>query len=245
MNKNKLNPHFGLSIDQSIDDFGSGHLSVMLRDHKLLLFKKQHLDDSLLEKLSKRMGRLLSSISRVSNIPELGSFGSDVLPWHTDLVHSYPVHVPGLILYAQELPSDQQTVTRFADLDWVIERLPNEFKNIKVQHMSDNRYGGWLGKDPHLANSTLIRKRNNREYLTFSPAHWIDFPELDEERKKLVFEQIANLIRDPDNVYDHYWEQGDLLIIDNERLSHHREEIISKQPRVLLRATLFYKHQVE
>lgn len=245
LNINKLKPHFGLCIDQPVGNFNANQLTTLIRQYKLVIFKHQKLNEDTLTNLSNGLGQLLSPIAKVSNIPELGMFGADKLPWHTDLIHSYQDRIPGLILYSHLLPADQQTVTRFADLDWVISKLTFNLKSIKVQHKSDDRYGGWGGDQSHISENSLIRSQSGKEYLKFSPAHWSDFPDLNQADKTVLFNHLLDLIKSPDNVYDHYWELGDLLFIDNERLSHHREQIVSTSPRILLRSTLFYQHQID
>lgn len=240
----KITPHFGLKFNQSIDNFNVFQLSYLLEHYKLLVFSKQTFDEKKLTDLSNSIGQLLSPISKVSNIAELGDFGSDILPWHTDLIHSYENSIPGLMLYAHTLPEDQQTVTRFADLDWVKSKIGEDLKNLRVIHKSDDRYGGWNGHDAHYSENLLIKKNSRGSYLTFSPAHWSNFPDLSDQKKKEVYQTLVDLIKHPNNVYEHYWQVGDLLLIDNERLSHHRDRITSTLPRILLRSTLFYKHQL-
>jgi taurine dioxygenase len=63
--------------------------------------------------------------------------------------------------------------------------------------------------------------------------------ELDPVESEALIEQLFAALYAPDNVYEHRWRPGDLLIWDNLALQHGRDA--PERPRTLRRVTLAHK----
>jgi (5R)-carbapenem-3-carboxylate synthase len=62
----------------------------------------------------------------------------------------------------------------------------------------------------------------------------------DHETKKF-FEQLIQFFKNPRYCFLHFWNKGDLIIMDNRRVVHYREPFDDTGKRVIFRLQVFYE----
>lgn len=162
--------------------------------------------------------------------------GRGQLPFHADggLLLS---QVDQVFLYAVEIKNMKfRGGTTVCDHALACQEMPDhllkvlENENFEVRVLEHGYYvdvspAGWF-KVPVFTDLGWVRKM--LIYFPFDegqPASWepriVGFT--DEETKRF-FSELASFMKNPRYYYKHYWEEGDLLIMDNRRVIHEREE---------------------
>ncbi|MBH2547972.1 TauD/TfdA family dioxygenase [Serratia marcescens] len=162
--------------------------------------------------------------------------GRGQLPFHADggLLLS---RVDQVFLYAVEIKNMKfRGATTICDHVLACNEMPNHLRNVlenekfEVRVLERGYYvdvspEGWF-EVPVFTDIGWVRKM--LIYFPFDagqPASWetriVGFT--DEETKRF-FEELTAFIKNPRYFYKHYWEDSDLLIMDNRRTIHEREE---------------------
>lgn len=233
----------------AMDQAGRKALQLLFTREKLLLFRNQNLsfDDQL------RVAGYCGTVLRDDDYRELsveGNLGAIALCFHSDLSFTTHPH-EGLSLHALDV-KDGQSSTRFASGIRAWERLPEAIK-LKIKDkralalMSLVQSRRSLPIDPPAslprAFHDVVMKHpatgENILYVTEMHSAFIEGFERSES-DALLAELFAQLYA-PENVYEHHWVNGDLLIWDNLALQHGRPSLEGCTPRRLQRVTLATK----
>lgn len=149
----------------NIDDSTFGGILQAWRDHSVLLFRDQHLDDRGLIAFSRRFGDLdwapvqetgrrfvegMPEIYVVSNVvvngEPIGSLGAGEAVWHTDMSY-LDVPPKASMLYALEVPPGGGN-TSFCNMYSVYRALPADLKeriaDLKIKHDGTYNSGGYV-----------------------------------------------------------------------------------------------------
>jgi len=184
----------------------------------------------------------------------LGGLANNRLDWHTDQSY-YAEPVTGCFLYGVELPAEGGE-TSWASLFNAYETLPPELKkavdgavgtfsfaarvggrNRKVNdnHDSERRIRETLDVKHPLVN---VHPKTGRRALFIDPNTVTSIDGMpDDEAQDLLDRLRAHTIR-PENVYDHDWQPGDLVLWDNAVALHKREGFPSECSRLMKRMIL-------
>jgi taurine dioxygenase len=202
------------------------------------------------------------AITHISNLDDDGkpvlknaSVGSLELNWHTD--NSYTEVPPaGTLLNAHVLPVDGGGDTSFANQCLAYETLPEDLKQIiqgKHQRHDISRTTTGSLRPAFVAAKTqadvegpvhpLARihpvSGKTALYLGRKGPHPSSYIlELDEDESLNVMGRLWEHATQPDFVWTHKWQLGDLLIWDNRCVKHHRTKVDPTQARVLHRALI-------
>jgi (5R)-carbapenem-3-carboxylate synthase len=162
--------------------------------------------------------------------------GRGQLPFHADgglllskvdLVFLYAVHIRNMRFRGATLTTDH--VLAYEEMPLHLRNiLDNETFEINVLergYYSTGSPAGWF-KLPIFTDLGWVRKM--LIYFPFDegqPASWqtriIGFSEYETDK---FFKELSQFFKKPRYTYKHYWREGDLLISDNRRTIHEREE---------------------
>ena len=166
------------------------------------------------------MDKIFVDILMTENSHEL--YGNTDLEWHIDKGYtSTPINLT--TLYALEIEGD---VGRTMYVDTRIKcPIPNKKVSVDMDRFtSSQKYGyrfkseaerRWFRRQHRNVEHDLIQKDKRGEYVFYCEA----YTELPIEEKK----QIESLIYQPERIYYHTWEKGDLLLANNMVTNHTRE----------------------
>ena len=180
----------------------------------------------------------------VTNEPvENNYLWTSALAFHSDLAFS-PHPVLGISLYAEAV-EDDRTSTYFVDATRAYRRLPESKKQalagLHAPHVFGANLAGPNPEDlpPHLprhVHPLVMRHPRTGEDILYASltqtARIVELPKT--ERDQMVAEILAALYRQ-DEIYEHRWRKGDLLVWDNLALQHARGDIASVGIRRLRR----------
>jgi hypothetical protein len=188
----------------------------------------------------------LKDYPEIIKITHDGLLGNKLLPIHSDGSHHPSRPWPGRALLPVILPKDSATVTKFYDLYSVVDEVSEWFEdNEYVSDPNDIRcwhqpaYGtGWAGRWNRLFE---IHPRTGQTFVAFDETfirrivcktnEWT--PE--EVASEKV--EVADIIRNQAQSYEHQWLPTDLLLWDNRGLAHSRTAISSGEQREMWRIT--------
>ena len=195
------------------------------------------------------LSNLLSSDGKL-----LGGLANNKLDWHTDQSY-YAEPVTGCFLYGVEIPAEGGE-TSWASLYTAYETLPAEIKkavdgavgtfsfaarvggrNRKVNdnHDSERR----IRETPDVKHPLVnVHPKSGRKALFIDPKTVTSIDGMpDDEAQDLLAQLLAHTIQ-PQNVYDHDWQPGDLVLWDNAVVLHKREGFPSECSRLMKRMIL-------
>jgi taurine dioxygenase len=229
----------------------SGALEKTLRDawyrYGLLLFRDQDLS---LDDLS----RIASAFGEVSLAGEFGKrrYVSNVaadedavakageLPFHCELANTEnPLY--GLILYGIEVPPESAGgATIFANAHLAYETLPDAVKaRIKGRDIV-LRAGHYDQAVPDIATHPVVFPHpiTGEAILFWNPRHYVEMVGLSSDESAPLVDEFSKRIHDPSLHYRHTWRQCDLIVWDNFKLQHAREDFDPNERRHLHRTQL-------
>ena len=245
------------------DPFGSAFAESLwsrLDRHHLLLFRGQHLSpEDQLRVLTvfgdvSRQGAAERSgdgdVSYISNARPEGRGGEGELRFHSDQ-SSLPNPVRVLSLYGVQVPTSGGE-TRYSSMVRAFEILPPEVKeriaDLHVLHAYD--YAAYFRRINRAASA---RQATGPQQV--SAVHPLAFPhprtgtislyinelqskrivELDDTASEELLAELFSYTRRPDNIYEHQWREGDLIVWDNLALLHARNPWDTSEARTLQR----------
>ncbi len=229
--------------------------------HKVLVFHGQELDEDGLVRFAERIGeteihlRQARTTGRrevllVSNKTEdgkpIGRLGNMELNWHMDQIFmAQPT--AGTILYAVEVTPEGGD-TWFCDLGGAYDALPPALgrqidgrRAIHSAATADRRVGIELSEEqrrraPEVAHP-LVRTHplSGRKALYFSMNHTDRLDGTSEADSLPLIEELRRHATQPDFVYRHHWQVGDLVLWDNAATMHRRDPFPDRYPRLMRR----------
>jgi taurine dioxygenase len=239
---------FGLELDIDLRTPMSAGEQRAFRDlfyeNSLFVFRNQKLSIDEQERALGYLGNVLKAQGEYRIISTDGNLGAGALAYHSDLSFT---EKPFKVISLQAVDvNDDQTHTCFANSIRALENMPTELRN-KI--------------DGHTALASINIHQSKRE-LPFNPPSIlpqitrpaiIPHPETgkpilyiselqtaridgysQQDSDALIAELFAYLYAD-NNVYEHRWYNGDLVIWDNIALQHARGDMSGCIPRVLQR----------
>jgi taurine dioxygenase len=239
-------------------------MEAALSEHLLMVIRDQRLDpEQLLAALGlfgTTMNQHLSDLLMQGH-PEIAVLDSRSSPlaadgtamplgsrdWHTDHTnHARPPKITAL--YAVALPSSGGGDTSFANMHAAYDALPAEMQaellNMKTHNkIEDYAYVNAADKERFgsVQVHPLIRTHpsTGRKAIYIHPGKTVKFDGMAPEDSHDFVDKLMNRIVQPDIIYRHKWQIGDLLLCDNRALLHiaHRDYDAS-EGRVMHRVIL-------
>jgi taurine dioxygenase len=235
-----------------LDDSAVEQLRAAYERTRLLRFRDQDLTGEQQLAFVRNFGPVVgeqNAWSYVSNVRPDGIVREGALLFHSDFAFTAtPTY--GICLHALDVPADGAP-TRFADAGRAVAVMPDELRR-RLEGLQVRNVYDFCGRD-----DTRMRVRSSSpgspwhdhpiigpHPRTGDPVVWAN--ELhtdgivgltDEASDALLAEVFAVLYAD-DNVYEHRWTVGDLVLWDNVALHHGRRDIPVTEARTLQRVTL-------
>jgi len=221
-----------------------------LREHGVLVFRRQALSEQELADFSAQFGELdrivrtdwaaeHPAVIRISNMrnglgESIGGLDSNELDWHTD--QSYmQVPATGAVLQMVEMPS-QPVDTWWANLKLAFKDLPEEI----VRRLESRRgvfqyakrqagYGeGELDESIQQQTPDVLHPLINTDGID----------DMDRNEADELLQTLKHHVTQPTYLYRHRWRIGDVIMWDNSFLLHRRDRFAKNGCRLLKRTTI-------
>ena len=177
----------------------------------------------------------------------VGSLGDGEMWFHTDKCYVEKPHRASF-LYAVEIPSEGGH-TKFASLFNGYDRLPDELRakleGRKVLQMYDYTKTEPGSLDQPLENllhywqpGFVSNPDTGRKAVYISRLMSMRIEGYSDEESRDLINAVADIVEAEDNVYEHVWKPGDIMIWDNLSCLHARTDWPREQRRTLRRVTI-------
>jgi taurine dioxygenase len=229
--------------------------------HKVLVFHGQELDEDGLVRFAGELGEIEIHLRQarttgrrevllVSNKTEdgkpIGRLGNQELNWHMDQIFmTQPT--AGTLLYAVEVTPDGGN-TWFCDLGAAYDTLPPALRAqvegrsaVHSAATADRRVGIKLTQEQQQRSPEVVHPLvrthplSGDKTLYFSMNHTARFDGLSEEESLPIIEALRQHATQPDYVYEHHWQVGDLVLWDNAATMHRRDPFPNHYARLMRR----------
>ena len=182
----------------------------------------------------------------------IGGLGDGEVQWHSD--QSYVANpATGCLLHAVELPRTGGD-TMWANLASAYAKLPSHLHQVvegrKGLFSYTKRLAGYgegdrkitaemRAKTPDVVHDLVQRNpRTGKASLYFDPTTIIGIVGMPDDEARTVLTELTVFCTQPQFVYRHKWQVGDVVMWDNAFLLHRRESFDPNQVRLMKRTTL-------
>jgi len=244
----------GLEIDADLRNPLSAQDRAELRDllhrHGLLLFRKQRLSHPQQIGIMECLGPVLHApdgVGYISTDASKGGLGTGELAFHSDLSFT-PSPFQAISLHAVDVVDDGSS-TRFANGMAGYARLSAEQKRQLADarvlcampvDMGTDRLNERIppAMPQHWQPAILAHPHTGEPILYVNQQHAARIEGLAPERSAEMLRELFALLYSDDNVYEHRWHNGDLVIWDNLVLQHARGDLQNSGRRTLQRVVV-------
>lgn len=228
-------------------------LATLFYRNGFLRFKGQEMDKSQFRNFGGALAPLLPEEHEANPIlavdPEIGGFGTTQLIYHRDL--SYSEHpFQAIALHAVEV-NPGETSTFIASCTRPYRQLPNDMKTqlehlqvitalgvdatIRIRESAQIMAPGWPRYVHKLVSPHPV---TGEPVLEVCPMSSVRIESMDADESEALLQELFEIIEAPDNIYEHKWHDGDLVIWDNFATLHARKALDGVTKRTLQRLTL-------
>jgi taurine dioxygenase len=185
----------------------------------------------------------------VSNVRDDGIVREGALLFHSDFAFTH-APVTSISLHAIEVPDDGAP-TLFANAVRAAELLPDDLRarlagrtvvNLYDFRLPDDRPMRIADADPRAPRFEHpiigVHPTSGRPVVMANELHTDHVVGLPRAESDALLAELFAVLYDPDNVHEHRWQVGDLVLWDNIALHHGRRVIPTDEPRTLQRVTI-------
>ncbi len=199
-------------------------------------------------------------VTQLSNIivdgKPIGGLGNSEASWHSDMTY-VEVPPPASILLGIEIP-EVGGDTYFADQYAAYESLPAQLKNrisdLTIKHDAAHTSIGKLRPgfesfdDPRDAPGAihpiiLTHDETGRQALYLGRREWAYVPGLALEESEALLDELWAFAAQPEHVFHQQWQPNDLIIWDNRRVLHRRDDFDQASRRLMKRCQVLARTQ--
>ena len=235
----------GTDLSSALSAGDSHALVHAYEDHHLLLVRGQRLTIDAQARVMEFLGPVrrdaydrgasyVAKEAEIDGVVKQGVIGSYALSWHSDGTY---VAEPTLALSLHALEIGGVTSTRFASGSRAFREMPEpmreQLRPLEALHVrphsmvTRNRLADLEDFEPRRVRPVI----GHDHHRTGATAVWVNFQHTDsilglgsEESERLI-EEIFGYLYGRDNVYEHWWSVGDIVIWDNLAVQHSRDQI--------------------
>ncbi|KPM14414.1 MULTISPECIES: TauD/TfdA dioxygenase family protein [Citromicrobium] len=245
---------FGVEVDLDLNDPSNDEkVADLFKEHGFLVFREQELSQDEQKRVMARLGPLLedfTTVGYVSNTRKDGLLGDSEVSFHSDFIYT-PVPLLGISLHGIEVPYEE-TWTRFASGKLALESLSpqtrdrlRDLKGLNLFSASEEgltgrqRIEGYPEDAPRAEHDIIhVDPITGWEVLYATQQNTALIVGLSEaESEELIGELHEHLYND-DNIYEHRWRNGDLVIWSNQAFHHARGGLVPGKTRTLQRVCI-------
>ncbi len=193
---------------------------------------------------------LLPDIMLISNVREngepIGALPDGDMMYHHDMLHNANPH-KATVLYSVDVPSEGGN-TLFANLYKAYETLPDEVRDPLEGHDAFHHYHfGTTHRDGEegieaFAESEhpvfLTHNETGRRAVYVNRLMTRSIVGMDKGQSNQLLDRLFDHSENPEFVYAHQWQKGDLLVWDNRCSMHARTDFLTAERRLLWRTTV-------
>lgn len=255
---NPLKP-FGAELDVDVRDPRNAEaLCDLFQQYGLLVFRNQSLKLEEHVNLMSLFGYVVtdySGVGFVSNVRPDGILGNDELAFHTDLGQC-PIPFYALSLHALDVENNA-TSTLYSSGERAYVMMPAELRDRlrrrQVQNLwsseEETRKGRTRnGKEPGIeapgaVHDVFVKDPiTGRHTVAALPMYSERILGVSREESDRLLNELFAVQYAPDNIYEHRWHVGDLVIWSNRVFPHSRSALRSTKPRTLQRVCIGTQH---
>ncbi len=254
----------GVDLSRPLDPATVAAIRAAWRDHLVLLFRDQKLDEDGQIRFARYLGEpgarasptqgrgaeeANELIMLVSNIRKdgkpIGSLPDGEMMFHSDMCYVETPH-KGTMLYAIEVPSsggETKLSNQYAAYEALSPSAKARLAGRKAvqaynygQQRANFRESEPLRQYAHPA--VIIHPETGRKSLYVSRLMTARIEGLDDAESDALLEECFTVSERESNIYAHAWRPGDLLIWDNRCCNHARNDFQATERRLLRRCTL-------
>ena len=223
-------------------------------DHCVLFFRDQQIDETQQVRFTQYFGQAVPHVRKqrdrpveeifiVSNVKEngeeIGALGNAEISFHSDL--SY-LRKPGTLsfLYAVEVPRTGGA-TQWVNCYQAYETLSDSMKERLLGLRAVHRHYVEEQNPPKLVDHPIVRTHpeTGHQSLYVGPHLTKSIVGFDEAESRTLLEELYSHIMQPQFIWTHEWQVGDLLVWDNRPTMHRREPFPQTERRVMRRTQIF------
>jgi taurine dioxygenase len=256
----------------AVGDGVAAELRALLAQTGVVVFRRQALSEPELVRVAGMFGAVEASlrydwaslatreVGYISNLRDaegraIGGLGSNEVVWHSD--QSYVANpATGAMLYCVEAPADAAR-TSWADLKAAHAALPAavqariadmvavfSYEKRSVSYEQGSRPGADIRRQTPPVAHRLVNSQplTGAKSLYLDPATAIGIHGMAADGGKLL-DELADHATQPQFLYTHEWQIGDLVVWDNAVTLHRREPFDPRRPRLLKRLQMRLPHQ--
>ncbi len=186
----------------------------------------------------------------------IGGLGNAEANWHSDMTYM-EAPPPASVLLGVEIP-EQGGDTYFADQAAAYEALPESLKHrirdLTIKHDAAHTSTGELRAgfdafdDPRDAPGTLQpmvlqHAETGVPALYLGRREWAYIPGLSLDASEALLDEIWSYATRPEFVWQQKWQPGDLVIWDNRRVLHRRDDFYAQSRRLMKRCQVLARKQ--
>lgn len=240
---------------KTIDQFSTAQIFTWLNEYKLIVFKgydcfeKQEL--ALFgQSLGKPLQWVFGAINdlRVKKDTENYIFTDHAVPMHWD--GAFVGKIPHVILFQCIVAPKKEDMggTTFSDTQKILEQATaeqiGEWEKVSVTYTTKKivHYGGKISQK-FIAKHEVEKKQVIRyaEPVDDLNPVTLEVKGLKNKTQNEFIQEIKKLLYDPENLYTHRWEAGDIVLADNHTLLHGREAFKNPNERYIQRINILHR----
>lgn len=255
----QLNP-FGIIVrndgsNESVDQFTAQQINAWIVEHKLIVFKgystlsKQDLA-LFAQQLGKPLQWVFGAINDLKVKPDTENyiFTDHDVPMHWD--GAFVKKIPYIILFQciTAPRKEDRGGTTFVHTQKVIEHTSEDeikqWKDISITYTTKKvvHYGGKI-------QQTLLQKHEVEDHQVLRYAEPVDdlnpvaleITGLKEKSADVFITEMREILYNPEYLYTHRWENGDIVLADNHTLLHGREAFKNPNERYIQRINILHR----
>jgi taurine dioxygenase len=253
---------FGVEIDhdlsQPLEPAAAKRFVKLFHDFGMIVATGQTLDMQQQIAVMGRLGHVLRSFDGTGYITTEGggTWVRSELTFHADYAFT-PYPLDGLSLHAVDVV-DGASATRFANAErgWAIlpqdlrERLEGRPVELISPDLTGVAFRTCEVREPKallgdIRPAVLANPRNGRACINVGEMHAKQIVGLDWEESRDLLNAVYDHIYAPDNVTEHAWRRGDIVMWDNYTFQHARAPLEGVGRRVLQRVVIGEKSIAE
>ena len=252
---------YGIDLRDTLDAGAARELRAAWDKYQVLLIRDQNISIDDQRRFVKVFGeiqpprtrqgeRLNPDVMYVANVVvdgEKGDLPDGEMQFHADQCY-FEVPARGAILYAIEVPSKGGN-TLFASTYRAYETLPGDLRKRIAGRSAVFTYDAYgnpykrkaldLSKVPHFTHPMVIAHPATKRPALFVNRLMTDsIVGMSREESESLLKRLFAHLEQPENIYEHVWRPGDVVIWDNLSTLHARTDFDPKERRALRRAAI-------
>lgn len=200
----------------------------------------------------------ITALKRPDGTP-MGGLGTQEIYWHHDQIYRQRP-ASGSVFYAVEMPEGEGQ-TSWCNTKLGYETMPDNLRKQLEGRRATAKYGMKAESTTQrdLANNPEAMKRINektppathdiilenpatgQKSMYLDPNKTLRIEGLSDEESQELIEAVNQHMLQDRFIYTHTWRNGDVIMWDNARLWHRREEFDASLPRFARRTTIFLR----